>query len=182
MASRVSFSGRHLRPSAIAEHHRDLEASLHLYCSDMSPRFCARFLDYLRTEVLDELGERLEETGLSSSLAILASIEAAFRIDYLQRCYRKDKQPISRYFRKVYQEKGQSASLDQDIFAAWATHHADERFLIAELRGAFRFRHWLAHGRYWTPKFGRRFNYDDVYTLAEEALSSFPFFDAVKTF
>jgi hypothetical protein len=178
MASRVSFSGRHLGTSAIAEHHRDLQASLHLYFSDASPSFSTRFLGYWEAEVMDELGERLEETDLSSSLAILASIEAAFRIDYLQRCYRKDKQPISRYFRKVYKGKGQSASLDQDIFEAWATHNAGERFLIAELRGAFRFRHWLAHGRYWTPKFGRRFNYEDVYTLAEEALSSFPFFDA----
>jgi hypothetical protein len=51
-----------------------------------------------------------------------------------------------------------------------------ERSLIGELRGAFRFRHWLAHGRYWTPKLGRRYNYEDVYALADETFKSFPFF------
>jgi hypothetical protein len=175
MAKRVSFSGKHLGLSDIAGHHQDLQSSLNLFFSDASPVFPVRFVAYLKAEVADELGGRLEEIGLSSSILVLASVEAAFRIDYLQRCYRKDKKPISRHFRVIYKKKQQYASLDEDIFEAWVAHHNAERSLIGELRGAFRFRHWLAHGRYWTPKLGRRYNYEDVYALADETFNSFPF-------
>jgi hypothetical protein len=181
MADRTSFSGQHLGLSRIAEHHVDLEASLNLYFSDASPHFSSRFIGYSRAEVAHKLVERREETELSSSLTVLAAVEAAFRIDYLQRCYRKDKQDISRHFRNVYKKRRQEASLDQDIFEAWAMHYMGERWLISELRGVFRFRHWLAHGRYWTPKLGRRFDYADVYALAEEVLRSFPFLGAADT-
>jgi hypothetical protein len=45
--------------------------------------------------------------------------------------------------------------------------------IIGELRGAFKFRHWLAHGRYWKPKFGRRYDFNDIYTIADIALKHF---------
>jgi len=41
--------------------------------------------------VARELRERLKEVDLTSTLTVLASVEAAFRIDYLQRCYPKGK-------------------------------------------------------------------------------------------
>jgi hypothetical protein len=49
-----------------------------------------------------------------------------------------------------------------------------ERKLIGDLRGAFNFRHWLAHGRYWEPKLGRNYDFVTVYGLAASVLSSFP--------
>jgi hypothetical protein len=176
MPNRISFSGQHLALSDIAAHQQDLQSSLTLFFSDVSPAFPVRFAGYLKTEISEQLEERLEETGLSSSLLVLASVEAAFRIDYLQRCYHKDKAPISRCFRAIHKKKQLLASLDEDIFEAWLTYHNTMRPLIGELRGAFRFRHWLAHGRYWTPKLGRRYDYAGVYTLADETLNSFPFF------
>src|SRR3954451_8298682 len=93
MASRVSFSGLHLGLSVIAENHQDLQASLKLYFSVASPAFTSRFTGYTTSEVGDELGVRLDETQLTSSLAVLGSLEAAFRIDYLQRCYRRARDP-----------------------------------------------------------------------------------------
>lgn len=176
MAKRVSFSRQNLDLLDIAEHHQDLTSSLNLYFSNSSPTFPVRFVGYVKTEVTEELNDRLEEIDLSSSLSILSSVEAAFRIDYLQRCYRKDKEPVSRDFRDIYKKKQQHASLDRDIFEVWVTHHAAERSLITQLRGVFLLRHWLAHGRYWTPKLGRRYNYVDVYALADETFNSFPFF------
>jgi hypothetical protein len=41
------------------------------------------------------------------------------------------------------------------------------------LRAAFKFRHWLAHGRCWTPS--RTFSFDDIFSLAEATLQTFPF-------
>lgn len=91
MANRISFSGDHVGLPQIAAHHQDLESSLTLYFSARSPSYLIRFLGYATAEVTDELGERLDEAELTSSLTVLASIEGAFRIDYLQRCYRREK-------------------------------------------------------------------------------------------
>lgn len=176
--ARVSFSGLHVEPAEIAVHHNDLGASLRLYYSAASPTFTVRFAGYSNAEVVEELGDRVSQAELTSSLAVLvlASLEAAFRIDYLQRCYRRGKDPVSRAFRRIYGEKHQWASLDEDIFGTWLNNTAVPRWIISELRGAFRFRHWLAHGRYWTPRF-RRYDFNDVFVLADTALNSFPFYD-----
>ena len=175
MADRVHFSGLQLALPEIGAHHQDLESSLKLYFSVGSPSYLLRFAGYAATEVNDELGERLVETDLTSSLAALASVEAAFRIDYLQRCYRRGKDPVSRAFRNIYKAKQQQASLEDEIFEVWVDNSSVPRSIIGELRGALRFRHWLAHGRYWTPKLGRRYDFNDLFALADLTLRSFPF-------
>jgi hypothetical protein len=174
MASRVAFSGEQPDLPLIESHHRDPESALRLYFSVASPSFSVRFVGYSQVEVAGELSERLKEADLTSSLAVLSALEAAFRIDYLQRCYLRDKSPVSRAFRDIYREKRESASLEDDIFGVWARESNAPRRIIGELRGAFRFRHWLAHGRYWTPKLGRRYDFTGVLTLALTALGSFP--------
>jgi hypothetical protein len=160
----------------IAGHHVDLESSLRLYFSNLSPTFGFRFIGYSAAEVLEELGERINENDLSSSLAVPASLEAAFRIDYLQRCYRRGKDDVSRIFREIYKVKETRAQLDEDIFQTWAENSNVPRRVIGDLRGAFHFRHWLPHGRYWIPKLGRKYSFNDVYVLADEAVQIFPFY------
>ena len=91
MARRAGFSGQHRGLPEIAAHHQDLESSLRLYFSAGSPTYPVRFNGYAATKVARELRERLKEVDLTSTLTVLASVEAAFRIDYLQRCYPKGK-------------------------------------------------------------------------------------------
>jgi len=177
MAKRVSFSGGHLGLPEIAAHRQDLESSLTLYFGAGSPSYPVRFVGYAAGEVTGELRERLEEADLTSSLTVLAAVEAVFRIDYLKRCYRKEKDALSRAFRDIYKEKQQYASLEDEIFEAWINNASGASSIIGELRGAFKFRHWLAHGRYWTPKWGRRYDFDDVFPLADLTLRNFPFYE-----
>jgi hypothetical protein len=177
MDKRVSFSGDHLELLEISAHSQDLESSLSLYYSPGSPSYFKRFVGYAASEVNAELQQRLNEADLTSSLTVLAAVEAAFRIDYLKRCYRKGKDPVSRAFRDIYKEKKQHASLEDDIFEVWSSKSSGAGSTIGQLRGAFKFRHWLAHGRYWTPKLGRRYDFDDVFALADLTLRSFPFFE-----
>jgi hypothetical protein len=176
MARRVSFSGRNLPIHEIANHQLDIEAALRQYFSRTSPRFTDRFVGYTEEEVKIELDNRLEESKLTACLSLLASVEAAFRIDYLQRSYQKDKEPISKALRAVYSSKGKNASLEDDILGNWVPFLDKGKALVGELRGAFRFRHWLAHGRYWQPKLGRRYDFDDLYVLTQETFSIVPFF------
>ncbi len=176
MANRVSLSGDHLGLTKIATHHQDLESSLTLYFSAASPNYSLRFVGCAANEVTDELVDRLNEADLTSSLTILAAVEAAFGIDYLQRCYGREKDPLSRAFRNIYKAKQQHASLEDEIFETWVDNYSGIRSIVGDLRSVFRFRHWLAHGRYWTPKLGRRYNFNDVFALADLALRSFPFY------
>jgi hypothetical protein len=135
-----------------------------------------RFPLHSAAEVTEKLRTRLAELNLMSSMAILSAIEAAFRIDYLQRSYKRRNDPLSQSLRKVYKRKQQRASLEEDIFESWCMTSPAARATIGELRSAFKFRHWLAHGRYWVPKFGREYDYVNVFALAQATFDQFPLF------
>jgi hypothetical protein len=65
--------------------------------------------------------------------------------------------------------------LDEDILEGWKMHGTAPARLIGQVRGAFRFRHWLAHGRYWLPKLGQKYDFEGVYFMAGAIVSSFQF-------
>jgi len=62
-----------------------------------------------------------------------------------------------------------------DILEGWKRYTSASSSLIGDLRGAFKFRHWLAHGRYWTPRFGRKYDFDSVRLMAEGIVAGFQF-------
>jgi hypothetical protein len=173
MPSKVAFSKRHSEIGKLALYHEDVERSLRLYFSPDAQSYSVRFAGYSKVEVNRELNERLAELELASALSALSAIEAAFRIDYLQRCYLRKKDPLSRAFRRLHKEKEMKVSLEDEIFEIWKEYATGASPLIGNLRGAFKFRHWLAHGRYWVPKFPK-YDYLTIYTLAESALNSLP--------
>lgn len=168
---RITFSGQHLQIAQIAQYYSDIEASVRNYFSFPNPQ---RFAGYTPQEIEREMDSVLEEHARSTSMSILAALEATFSIDFLQRCYKRRKDPLSRAFREIHRAKGQYVSLT-DIFSEWQLHSDVSQSVIADLKRAFRYRHWLAHGRYWTPKIGREYDYDDIYILAESIYGSFPF-------
>jgi hypothetical protein len=173
MVRRVTLSGDQQILADIALHHVDLENALRHYFSPVSPIAALRFVGYSATDLSEELQRRLVEIDFSSSFAILAAVEASFRIDYIQRCQQRKKDGVSRIFREIHAEKGYQASLDDDILSVWADTSNGSKIIVGELRDAFRFRHWLAHGRYWTPKLGRRYDFYSVFTIASAALNHF---------
>ncbi len=175
MARRVSLSGAHLAANQVAEHHAVVEEAIHLYYAAASPGFETRFAFYTEDEVLAERDERLYEAGAASAMMVLASIEAAFRVDYLRRCYAKHRDRLSRTLRELYQDKGARVSLSDDLLDVWKNHGSVPARLVGDIRSAFGYRDWLAHGRYWVPKLGRQYDFASVYNLAREveaALSS----------
>jgi hypothetical protein len=158
----------------LADYHRDAEASLRLYFTQANPNFIARFAGRLASEVEQELADRLSETDMRSVLAIMARIEAAFRIDYQQRCEKKKPDPVSIAFRALFRGQGRNVRLEDDIWEVWRQSHPSTRPLVSQLRSAFKFRHWLAHGRYW--QVGQKYDFQALYILAEGVLSSFPLY------
>ncbi len=162
----------------LAAYHEDTISALKLYFSDKSPDYLDRFAGYSLEQISEDLEARLDESEIRSSLAVLTSLEAKFRVDFNARCQNRYRDDLSRHFREIERVRGdRSVRLDEDILEGWKRHAEIQARLISELRSAFNFRHWLAHGRYWIPKFGRRFDFDSIFIMATAVVSGFPFKD-----
>jgi hypothetical protein len=158
----------------IANYHNDTVDSLNLFFSTPKTLESVRFAGSTREEVDAVLFERIEETDLRSCLILLASIEAALRVDYRVRTQTKQKDGLSRDFRDMYKTHQEWVGLSDQILDSWVKHHPNLKPLVGELRSALQFRHWLAHGRYWQPKWGRQYDYLNIYNLADLIFSGFP--------
>jgi hypothetical protein len=171
MRSRQGFSGQNLGLTDIAYYYSDTEQALRAYFARPAMSADPRFVGYAPSDVLQI---RLDEHDYSSALTILPAVEAAVKIDYLERVSQKLKDNLSREFRQLYRRKERRASLEDDILDIWREHGGVNAKLIGELKGAFKYRHWLAHGRYWVPKLARKYDYVGVYTLADEIFRTLP--------
>jgi hypothetical protein len=160
----------------IAEYRNDAVDALVFYLKSLYQVSDPRFLAYTREEFGDLLLGRIEETDLRSSLAILAALEAALRIDFQLRVKQRAKDPLSREFRAIFKVRPDRARFDEDLLDPWVRHHPSLKSLVGELRGALHFRHWLAHGRYWKRPAHGRFDYLSMYILAELIFAQFPLF------
>ena len=164
-----------LQLAELLSYHQDIEASLRLYFSPSAPTFTARFVGKRPDEVESELKSRLDESDIRSAFFVLTSLEAKFRVEFAFRCKKRLKDPLSKYFREVEKERKDTVRLDEDILQGWKRHESVSARDIGELRGAFKFRHWLAHGRYWTPKLGRNYDFPGVRLMAESIIAGFDF-------
>lgn len=171
---RVSFSNDNFSVAEAAAYYNDVESALRLFFSPASPSYNVRFPGSKPSDIKIELDRRLSELDRSTTMSILTAVEAAFRIDYIQRCDQKKKDAVSQSFWELYQKQKTRVSLEDDIFEVWKNNTTGSGKLIADLRGAFKFRHWMAHGRYWTPKLGKKYDFLSVYPLALQAVSNFP--------
>ena len=159
----------------IAEYQLDTQRSLELYYSDFNPQYDTIFAGDTLLEVANALDGRLSETEMRSGLVLMARIEAAFRTDYLNRCEKKRPDDISIQFRKIFRDKGRYAGLETDIWNVWRNTHPSAKKIIGDLKGVFKFRHWIAHGRYWKP--GNTYDFQTIYLLADTVFSSFDLYE-----
>jgi hypothetical protein len=157
-----------------AQYHNDAVESFNHYLSMVSPKSLSQFDAYSGPRLDVGLADYIQETDLRSSLDLLTKIEAAFQMDYQFRCRKRLKDDLSRAFRELYKRDQRYVSLEKDILDAWSSHASGAHQLIGELRSAFKFRHWLAHGRYWTPKLGREYDFQLLYILALTVFENLP--------
>ncbi len=117
---------------------------------------------------------RRRETDVFAALGVLSALEAALREDFIIRCIKRSSDPLSKYFLEIYAIKGLRASLEEEILEGWKLHSTIEAHTIGQIKGAFKFRHWIAHGRYWVPKIGQSYDFPSVYQIASAVLNGFP--------
>ncbi|WP_137279315.1 hypothetical protein [Pseudomonas rhizoryzae] len=163
---RISFlpSGQHQSIKDIAENFETISDSLSYYYTSVE----SKALNHpLRTE--EELSEgyrcSMRELEMMTCLGLLAAIEALFRLDYIARVEKKLKDPMSQDFRRIYNRHKLDVRFD-DLIKVWKRRRPTFRVYFERLTVALHFRHWLAHGRYWSPRLGRRHGYLDIYDLA----------------
>ena len=171
--SRFVLSHEHLDIEQIEGRRQDTEAAIEAYFAIGNPSSAQRFLGYTPDEVRTEKEALLNELRRSASMDVFGALEAAFWIDFRQRCCRRKrkKDDVSRAFRSLDRDKSLHVTLPV-ILTTWGENSDVKPRVIEDLKRAFKYRHWLAHGRYW--RFSK-LDYDEVYTLAERTLDSFPF-------
>ncbi len=130
---------------------------------------------------VDELhahyGRLLKELEKLCCLNLLAAAEAILRTDYLYRAKKKAADAASVEFRKLYKSKSKKASLVEDLLVVWK-NVTGEIAVIGELVGAFNYRNWLAHGRYWHPGLGQAYDVSSLSIIIELAFDALgPDFD-----
>jgi hypothetical protein len=151
-ARTVVLSGQQQSFDDIARHRTLLHQSVRAWFRAGSAEFCQCFQGAREDEVAQTLAVTLREVDRSAILSLLAAMEAAFRVDYLERVYERRRDPFSRACRALYVRVGHRVSLEQELLKLWLTEGAAAPDFIRHLVGAFRLRHWLAHGRYWSPR------------------------------
>jgi hypothetical protein len=98
-------------------------------------------------------------------LDLISATEAFLRIDFNNRVEKKDKSDIGKIFRLLNKKKGNKISLEEEIIESWKVTTGD--IIFSNFLGLLKYRHWLAHGRYWTAKLGREYSFDIAYEISE---------------
>ena len=162
----MTLSGQHLGIADIVSHYTDCRSALRSYFSKPAED-PERFATLSKGEISQDLITRLEELELTQSLVVLAAIEAMFRVDFEKRCSGRKRLPLVSEFRQLRRTKSRRISFDEDILELWKAHGLLASTLVGDIRSAMNLRHWLAHGRYWTAKLGRRYDFDSLVDLMD---------------
>lgn len=99
-------------------------------------------------------------------LDLISATEAFLTVDYHNRIRKRERTKIGKLFKEIDRRTlGDKVSLEDDIIEAWKATKKKAPF--SDFIGLLKYRHWLAHGRYWTPKLGREYSFDIAYQIVE---------------
>jgi hypothetical protein len=173
--AKVSLSGSEKSIEDIWSWYEDQKEALRDFKNKITTAFLAsptsindKFISLTFDELNDYFDNSVEELEHLVALDIISATEGTLRADFFSRVFEKDKSNLGREFRDIYKQKGNKVSLEEDIIESWKTHVAESKSDFGSLIGLLHYRHWLAHGRYWTlNKKGRRYSADETYGIAE---------------
>ncbi|MDR2439070.1 MAG: hypothetical protein LBE12_06850 [Planctomycetaceae bacterium] len=166
MVSQLSKSGKH---RAFDEISRIFEERKYALKDFFVPKN-EYFTGFSETEIQEQLVEHIREAEYDACLTLLAAIEAAFRIDCDYCCRKRPRTPRAKAVRKIVQTF-EGMSIDRislnELFEQLLVDQSVKKSIVNYLKQFFKFRHWLAHGRYWTFKSGEPPTFGEIYKLAQ---------------
>jgi hypothetical protein len=174
MAARISLSDRKPDLNKIWDWYEDQKVALKQFEDDVHDplKMSMRIPDKFRKLSPDQLKEYFtwgrEELDQLFSFDIISATEGLLRRDFYEKVQEKRKSDVARRFRKIHKEKGNKISLERDILHTWKDKEPAYKILFNELVSLLKYRHWLAHGRYWEPKFGQPYNTSTSYKISKK--------------
>lgn len=172
--TRVSLSGKEQSIEFIWSWYEDQKEALFDFRTKIftaiitsSSSFNAKFIGMTTDELNAYFENSVEELEHLVCFDLISATEAVLRSDFYAKVYNKDKSDIGRLFRDLEKDKGGKISLESDIIDNWKEILATRKTDFSDFLGLINYRHWLAHGRYWTPKLGKQYTPSITYNIAE---------------
>lgn len=173
-AHSISKSGKHLDIDYVCHKKTSVDHSINLFYSIKNPDYYADFIGMSKDEIEETKEGMLKENDITHSLIILTTIEALIRLDADKKYCSKKKNEFSRLIKDIYDKtKGERIKLEDDLInARMNVDDTNLRRSYNELKKCFKYRHWLAHGRYWDPKRISEVDFDSIRILILSILNS----------
>ena len=148
--AKLKRSNEHQTFSDIARLFEERKAALRSFCVPGN----GYFVQYSKKEVMERLSQHLHEAEYDASLALLAAMEAALRLDFDTRDRKRLKDSRSQAARQLAKTvKGVHFRIPiGELCDLFAIDRSVPNHVISKLKICFNYRHWLAHGRYWQLK------------------------------
>jgi hypothetical protein len=157
-------------------YYETLKSSLHYYRNGIEQKqfIDNNYFDYTNKELIESFQDHLNELEKNVCFNIVNSVEASFRVDYINRVKKKLKDNTSRKLRELYKLKQEKASLEHDILTIWKQENINFKPIISNFEGTLKYRHWFAHGRYFEPKFGKNYDFETIISIAKRIFLDIP--------
>lgn len=148
MARKIAESGAHLSFDDVINQKDMVDKALTIMYSDNNVNFESLFVGRSKKEVESEKEKVMRESDKTHSLLLLTSVEAIIRLDAEERYRNRGKDILSKKIREVYRSR-KNIKLEDHLIAARIEVEPELKRFYDALKIAFKYRHWLAHGRYW---------------------------------
>lgn len=170
------FSSQHQDMNEIFRYYHTTSKSLNYYREGIASSKITNqdYIGLTKNELIKSFDLHLAELEKNTSFNILSTIEASFRIDYIIRTKKKYKDHLSRKFRNLYKSKGENVSLENEILLMWKSEYPNLKSIISNFIGALKYRHWLAHGRYWIPKLDGKYDISTISAISDSVYTNLP--------
>ncbi|ELW7373742.1 hypothetical protein [Hafnia psychrotolerans] len=169
----IKKSGQHLDISYVIHKKSVLDRSITLMYSTKNPDYYADFVGLSEHEIESEKEVLIKENDTTHSLLLLTAIEALIRLDADKKYCTKKKDDLSKRIKEIYDRtKGEKIKLDEDLINARLNEDSPEtRKFYNNLKKCFKYRHWLAHGRYWDSTKVSIVNFDSILIITQSILA-----------
>jgi len=164
MAKRLSRSNKQLALEELYFYKIDAEQGLKKLFAEPHSKESLLFLT--PAEIKELLAQRIKELELQASLTLFTSLEAMFQIDFHNRIEKRARDELSQIFKERNQQGSARISFEGDILNMWEDVYPQTRKYFQPIKAALKYRHWLAHGRYWLLK-SPAMDFEELYGLAE---------------
>jgi hypothetical protein len=139
-----------------------------------------RFVGMTEGDVDAYYDSQRRELDRLTALNLVASAEAAIRIDFFRRVRGKPSTPLAKAYRawhdKLSFQKQMRPDFDEGgILDTLRDANVVNNHIVGQYRECLRLRHWVGHGRYWAkPVEVDRLGPDEVYNRANALLQAMP--------